>query len=446
MTTAMQPDPMVNSGACTTPDGDVVVAAGGRAIPATVRAGAAIAKRLGRQLDIVSVIEPLPRGIWDGDGAPYGTFAQERGSAARADLTRVLRPLGDDMQWPVEILTGQVARTLGDLTHARNSALLVVGIGRRRPMDRLLGGETALRTIRACDCPVFAVGASLDRAVDAAAVGIDFSEASSAAARLAARLIDPAGTLHLVHVWQPTGTEEDLRYPRHLADRFRRCIAALSLPASLRVATHVREGGYAERLTDFAEAHRVDFIAVGRTGHGLLHRLLVGSVTERVLRSASCSVLVVPQEWRAQSEQAAAGDASTVDVVDVPAWAAQLDAFARRNAGRVVALEVIDPEYGVSSEESGYILFGTSLVGERTVHIVLGETNGRREHLTRTIAAAWRLVVGRDADGTDRWLRIERGRSQTVVRLLPVDATAPTDVWRASLRPSGGTVRARSGR
>jgi nucleotide-binding universal stress UspA family protein len=437
MTTAMQPDQMMDGTASTTPAGAVVVAAGGRAIPTTVRAGATVARRLGRELDIVSVIEPLPRGIWDGDGAPYGTFGQERAAAARADLARVLRPLGDDVRWPVEILTGHVARTLGEVVQARNATLLVVGIGRRRPVDRLLGGETALRTIRACDCPVLAVAPTFETAFSAAAVGIDFSEASNAAARLAARLIEPAGTLHLVHVWQPTGSEEDTRYPRHLADRFRRCIAALSLPASVRVATHVREGGYAERLTDFAEAHRVDFIAVGRTGHGLLHRLLVGSVTERVLRSAACSVLVVPADWHGEPDSDSAGDASTIEVVELPAWAAQLDAFARRNAGRVVALEVTDPEYGISSEESGYILFGTSLVGDRTIHIVLGETNGRREHLTRTIAGAWRLVVGRDAEGAERWLRIERGRSQTVLRLVPVEtqtsaarATQPTEAAR----------------
>ena len=48
--------------------GPVLVGAGGHGVAATVRAGALIAKRLGREMTLLSVIEPVPGDVWDADG------------------------------------------------------------------------------------------------------------------------------------------------------------------------------------------------------------------------------------------------------------------------------------------------------------------------------------------------------------------------------------------
>ena len=62
----------------------VIVAAGGREIATTVRAGALVADRLGRAMSLVSVIEPVPTGIWDGDNFPLrGTVWEELAGKAR---------------------------------------------------------------------------------------------------------------------------------------------------------------------------------------------------------------------------------------------------------------------------------------------------------------------------------------------------------------------------
>ena len=39
---------------------------------------------------------------------------------------------------------------------------------------------------------------------------------------------------------------------------------------------------------------QADLIILGSRGHGLLHKALLGSVSEAVIRHASCSVLIVP--------------------------------------------------------------------------------------------------------------------------------------------------------
>ena len=62
----------------------------------------------------------------------------------------------------------------------------------------------------------------------------------------------------------------------------------------LKVTSLVIQGYAVEKIIDESKKHHVDLIVMGSHGHGLLHTLLVGSVTEGVLRNATCPVLVVP--------------------------------------------------------------------------------------------------------------------------------------------------------
>jgi nucleotide-binding universal stress UspA family protein len=60
------------------------------------------------------------------------------------------------------------------------------------------------------------------------------------------------------------------------------------------MSTSVVVGPAAAEIVRYAEEHSADAIVVGSHGHGVIRRLLLGTVTERVLREASCPVLVVP--------------------------------------------------------------------------------------------------------------------------------------------------------
>lgn len=54
-------------------------------------------------------------------------------------------------------------------------------------------------------------------------------------------------------------------------------------------------GRAADCILSFAKHHSIDLIVMGTHGYRGFERLMLGSVTERVLRMAPCSVLVVPQ-------------------------------------------------------------------------------------------------------------------------------------------------------
>ena len=56
----------------------------------------------------------------------------------------------------------------------------------------------------------------------------------------------------------------------------------------------VDEGDAAERIVDYAKAHSIDLVVMSTHGYGGVRRLLLGSVTDRVIRSCLVPVLVVP--------------------------------------------------------------------------------------------------------------------------------------------------------
>lgn len=47
-------------------------------------------------------------------------------------------------------------------------------------------------------------------------------------------------------------------------------------------------------INEYAKTEKFDLIVMSSHGYGLLQRIVLGSVAERVLRSATCPVLVIP--------------------------------------------------------------------------------------------------------------------------------------------------------
>jgi nucleotide-binding universal stress UspA family protein len=73
---------------------------------------------------------------------------------------------------------------------------------------------------------------------------------------------------------------------------FRKTLSALGLPEE-RVITEVQVGEPAEEIVDLARTEHVDLIVMGSRGLSPIKELLLGSVSDKVLRTAPCPVLVV---------------------------------------------------------------------------------------------------------------------------------------------------------
>jgi nucleotide-binding universal stress UspA family protein len=65
----------------------------------------------------------------------------------------------------------------------------------------------------------------------------------------------------------------------------------------------IREGDPAEQIVEWATSNEVDYIVLGTHGRRRLRRLLPGSVTERVARTAACPVIAVPYGSRMELDR-----------------------------------------------------------------------------------------------------------------------------------------------
>lgn len=139
----------------------------------------------------------------------------------------------------------------------------------------------------------------------------EFSARSLAHAAALSRWYDAQLTvLHVVPTFDPVEVRGDLGVPVHIVnpvprervlEEMRRVVdlAAGSTRTSL-----VAESGDARAvIVDQALTTKTDLIVMGTHGHRGFQRLLLGSVTESVLRAAPCPVLTVPPNERAAASQ-----------------------------------------------------------------------------------------------------------------------------------------------
>ena len=133
----------------------------------------------------------------------------------------------------------------------------------------------------------------------------DFSDASQAAVRHAAELAGALGaSLHVVHVVSsdlgPGAPELWGVYSDDLLERLElkakeqlEAIRLESEEAGLSPHVATRTGGEVVEIDRYAREHDVDLIVMGTHGRGGIEHLLLGSVAEKVVRSAPCPVMTI---------------------------------------------------------------------------------------------------------------------------------------------------------
>jgi nucleotide-binding universal stress UspA family protein len=325
-----------------------------------------------------------------------------------------------DQACDVELHEGDPATVIARLAHQSGAAMIVAGLGRHRVTDRVFGDETALRLIRASDVPVLATAPGLNRAPRRIVVAVDFSETSLRAARLALDVASFGSTIYLAHVaprdsslydWKGWGTT----YKHSVGDALQKTREQLRVPEGMTVQNVLLQGDPATELLAFATSVNADLIATGSHGHGFVARMLIGSVTTRLVRCSTCSVLTVPHS-AAMTRARTSVEPPVVRALPHAEWTAQLDAFTRRNAGRRGTLEVDDPEIGAQAQEFDYPLRGATYdAHDQRVALMFGELGWGGPHLTRGISGVSGVDILQDERGRDLAIRIAHGAGQTLL-------------------------------
>jgi nucleotide-binding universal stress UspA family protein len=138
----------------------------------------------------------------------------------------------------------------------------------------------------------------------------DAASATRAAIDLAART---GSELHVVHAWEAlppyahpsiaVATDAAL-YEREAQNLLFEQLDGLKAAGVEVAGAHLERGPAAEKIADLADRLGVGLIVLGSRGLGRVKRLLLGSISEGVLRLAPCPVLVMrggPEAWPPRS-------------------------------------------------------------------------------------------------------------------------------------------------
>ena len=206
---------------------------------------------------------------------------------------------------------GIPAREIVDYADENGVDAIVIGTSGRGGVTRAIVGSVADKVVRTASVPVVTITADAARrderttGIDSILLPTDGSDAATEAVDRALDLAPPLeATVHLLSVVDDelastleavSGADVDAADLRERAQANLESLAAdlRARDLDLEVVTATTTGRPAAEIVDYADEHDVDAIVLGTHGRGGFERLVVGSVADRVMRTASVPVVTV---------------------------------------------------------------------------------------------------------------------------------------------------------
>jgi nucleotide-binding universal stress UspA family protein len=205
-----------------------------------------------------------------------------------------------EVQRRLVVQPGRAAAVLRDVAQELGADAIVLGGKHHSDIGRWIGGSTAHNAVRSSGLPVLIVVPTPgDRAYQRILAALDLSDAAVPTGTTARQIAEALGA-KLRGLWvieapvpmpalMPLATQPD--YEREAKRVLRRRVwPVLGSGAE----TLTREGMVAETIEREVRDCGADLVVVGSHGKGWAERMILGSVTERLLRKLPCSLLVVP--------------------------------------------------------------------------------------------------------------------------------------------------------
>lgn len=168
--------------------------------------------------------------------------------------------------------------------------LIVMGRQGRRGLARMMVGHATVKVIGAAKCSVLVVPVGADMWHDRILLGTDGSRFSDAAAVSAATIAHCcAAPITVISALVPSHSERRQQEGREAVARTTAQLAREGLEAE----GLVLPGEADEVIIKLAQDTGADLVVVGTHGRTGFGKVLLGSVSERVISKASCAVLVV---------------------------------------------------------------------------------------------------------------------------------------------------------
>jgi nucleotide-binding universal stress UspA family protein len=239
-----------------------------------------------------------PAQLWDSLRQAAQAKLEQTRKAIEAKGVSIVTTQSSDLQDPVGAIAAAV--------HAHGADLVVMGTHGRGGVKHAFLGSVTERALRSLDRPILAVREDAETAATPIArilLAVDFSPHSDRAievtAGLAARLSAFVDVIHAIDLppdYNPylssVGVELERKIEAEVSERLEGIREQLE-KRQIRVNTHFRRGHPDAVISEVARQIGCQLIVMGTRGRSGLSHVLLGSVAERSLRTAPCSVLCV---------------------------------------------------------------------------------------------------------------------------------------------------------
>lgn len=246
-------------------------------------------------------------GLFDAGGIDE-RFVDRLDDQAESTIEKIETVVGERVPLQTAIKHGSPSDSILEYSAEHDVDLLAMGTHGRAGLDRYVSGSVTERVLRQSTVPVLTT-----RATEVSESPIEYDEillpvdASGATTTTIDEILEIAretsARVHIVHVTSVGAHAEDLTIPApaDLVDaaenRGKAATAEIAeqfQAADIDTSQTVRKGTPAEELLAYADEEAIDLIAMATAGRRGLDRLMVGSTTEGVIRTADVPVLAVP--------------------------------------------------------------------------------------------------------------------------------------------------------
>lgn len=266
--------------------------------------GFALAAQLDAAVHVVSVADTSRvSSAGTGDATRLRGRLRERTTARAEALAQQAQIEG--LEVTTATREGVPAAEITDYAAEADVDAVVMGTAGRGGVSRMVAGSVTDKVIRTAPVPVLTVGpdaAAVDDGdggeIEDVLIPTDGSAPAATAAERSLDLAEQVGaSVHLLAVADtdltgalPTvsGVELLESAGTHLEE-----LAETARERGLEATTTVREGRPAEEIVDYAADGTVDLVAMATAGRGGIDRLVLGSVTDTVVRNATVPVLTI---------------------------------------------------------------------------------------------------------------------------------------------------------